>query len=58
MIDAVGGIDVTAQLPLPIKESSSVAGETKHVDGWNMNFTPDAMMILKGRLGVRTGKNW
>ena len=39
LIDAVGGIDVTSPITFTYQESSFVAGETKHVDGWNaMNF--------------------
>lgn len=39
LVDAVGGIDITSPITFTYQESSFVAGETKHVDGWNaMNF--------------------
>ena len=39
LVDAVGGVDITSPITFTYQESSFVAGETKHVDGWNaMNF--------------------
>lgn len=39
LVDAVGGIDITSPITFTYQESSFVAGETRHVDGWNaMNF--------------------